>query len=253
MSEVTAKAVVLRRSDSGESDRRLVVLTREFGKIDLIAKGARKSGSRLTGSSEPLTLATFTWAAGKVRRFVTQVQPVTSYPHIRQDYGRLLAAGAVVELANSSLPFESPLPSVFDQVVESLRLLDEPRPWAPILVWTLERLLGEEGQGQSWTVCALTGVKILSNPAWCSPGSGGYVADPESAPRGFWVSAEALMALGKVGSLPEPPATIKRAPECLRVLVRVWQHVLETRCPACESALDALEQERAPNQTLDTD
>jgi DNA repair protein RecO (recombination protein O) len=228
-------------------------MTRELGKIDLIAKGARKGGSRLSGSSEPLTFATFTWATGKVRRFVTQVQPVTSYPRIRQDFGRLLAAGAVAELANTSLPFESPMPVVFDQVIESLRHLDEERPWAPVLVWTLARMLEEEGQGQSWTACALTGVKIQSNPAWFSPGSGGYVAAPESAPRGFWVSAEALIALGKVGALPDPPATIKRADECLRVLVRVWQHALETRCPACEAALDALSSEQAPIQAPDSD
>jgi DNA repair protein RecO (recombination protein O) len=248
VSLATAQGVVLRRSDSGESDRRLVVLTREYGKVGLIAKGARKAGSRLAGASEPLTLATFTWAEGQARRFVTQVQPVTSFPRIRRDYGRLRAAGAVAELADTSLPSLSPTPAVYDLVLESLAWLDRGKPWGPTLAWTLERLLGLEGQTQSWTVCRITGEKIRTNPAWFSPSAGGHVADPEAAPRGFWVSAEALIALAKTGALSEPPAFMKHLEECLATLVRVWQHVAESRCPACLAALEALRSEAPPQR-----
>ncbi|MBI1755525.1 MAG: recombination protein O N-terminal domain-containing protein, partial [Fimbriimonas ginsengisoli] len=40
MSERTVTAIVLRRRDSGESDRRLILFTPEEGKIEAIAKGA---------------------------------------------------------------------------------------------------------------------------------------------------------------------------------------------------------------------
>ena len=46
------EGIGLRRSDFGESDRLLTVLTPERGKIRLIAKGARKPSSRKSGHVE---------------------------------------------------------------------------------------------------------------------------------------------------------------------------------------------------------
>ncbi|HEY4724169.1 MAG TPA: recombination protein O N-terminal domain-containing protein, partial [Anaerolineae bacterium] len=40
------EAIVMHRSDTGEADRLLTVLSRERGKLRVNAKGARKVGSR---------------------------------------------------------------------------------------------------------------------------------------------------------------------------------------------------------------
>ena len=48
------EGVVLRRVDYGEADRILTVLTREHGKIGVIARGVRKAGSRLAGAYRPV-------------------------------------------------------------------------------------------------------------------------------------------------------------------------------------------------------
>ena len=63
--DTTVEAIVLRRRDSGESDRRLTIFSRELGKIDVVAKGAKKPTSRLRGVSEPLNVGRFTYASGK--------------------------------------------------------------------------------------------------------------------------------------------------------------------------------------------
>ena len=49
-----ANAVVLRRLEYGEADRILTLLTREYGKLGAIAKGARRGKAR-AGSSLPPT------------------------------------------------------------------------------------------------------------------------------------------------------------------------------------------------------
>ena len=72
MPEASVTAIVLHRTESGENDRRLTLLTLEQGKIDVIARGARKGGSRLAGISEPLVFAKMQLAVGRHRRFVTQ-------------------------------------------------------------------------------------------------------------------------------------------------------------------------------------
>src|SRR5437764_6921542 len=50
-------AVVLRSLRYGEADRVLHLFTLERGRVNAIAKGVRKTGSRFGGRLEPLTVA----------------------------------------------------------------------------------------------------------------------------------------------------------------------------------------------------
>ena len=135
MPERTVQAIVLRRRDSGESDRRLTVLTVESGKMDVLAKGARKSASRLSGISEPLSACVMTLAEGKRTAFVTQAQPLASYRGLRTDFERLSYALALVELYAAVLPIDEPFPEAFDLLSRSLRHLEtHPKPMVS-LVW----------------------------------------------------------------------------------------------------------------------
>lgn len=246
--EITDEAVVLRRIHSGETDRRLTLLTKSHGKLDLIAKGARKPGSRLAGSSEPLVRAVFTWAEGKSRRFLTQVQPLTSYPKIRSDFDRTLAALALAELAAVSLPYESPSPhddessAIFDLYATALASLDSSEDWAASLVWAEAKLMEAEGVHPEWITCAVSGSKLEENPAWVSPSAGGLVASDlaMSYEDRFLASAESLIALNKIVLLEAPPASLKRSSECLRVLFAFWRFCLDSRLPANETLIQGL-------------
>lgn len=243
--EVSSEAVVLRRSESGEADRRLTLLTRDHGKIDVIAKGARKSGSRLAGSSEPLVRAVFTWAEGRARRFVTQVQPVTSYPQIRADYDRTLAALALAELTAVSVPFESPqhdVFDVFDLFVRSMASLNESVDWRASMVWAEAKLMAAEGAHPEWTTCAVSGAALSENPSWVSPAAGGLVSSELAVgyEDKFLVTAETLITLKKVVALDQPPNVVKGSDECLRVLFAFWRHILENRLPANEAMVQGL-------------
>ena len=120
MAERIVHAIVLRRRDSGESDRRLTVLTEEYGKIDVLAKGARKGGSRLSGVSDPLSAAVMNLAEGKRNLFITQAQPLHSFRGLRNDYDRLTGALALVELFAAILPIDEPFPEAYALLAQSL-------------------------------------------------------------------------------------------------------------------------------------
>lgn len=228
---------MLRRRDSGESDRRLTLLTRERGKLDVIAKGARKAGSRLAGSSDPLVSVTLGLATGKKNLFVTQAQPATSFPGLRTDYDRLSSALALVELVGAVVPYEQADPAAFEQLLESLTHLERHQKPVVALVWAELRLLAVEGYQPLFDRSALSESPIGEPEPWLSPTAGGYVTPSESLAFGdrFQARAEALIGLAKAALLDAPPPALRYAEECLAALLPFWRHIAEMQLPANES------------------
>lgn len=65
MEKIIAKGIVLARTNYAESDRIITVLTRDHGKQQLIAKGARKIKSKLAGGIELFAVNSISYIGGK--------------------------------------------------------------------------------------------------------------------------------------------------------------------------------------------
>ena len=91
-------AIVLRQRRLGDADKILTLYTANFGKVDAVAKGVRKTRSRTAGHVEPLTQATFQLAKGKTLEVVTQVETIESFQVLRDDLERMSRALYVCEL-----------------------------------------------------------------------------------------------------------------------------------------------------------
>ena len=59
------QGVILARINYAEADRILTVLTRDFGKVSLIAKGTRKEKSKLAGGIELFSVSDIGFVEGK--------------------------------------------------------------------------------------------------------------------------------------------------------------------------------------------
>lgn len=255
MPEVTVTGIVVRRRDSGESDRKITVISAESGRLDAIAKGARKSGSRLSGSSEPLTVAKFTLAEGRNTRFVTQAQPMGGYPKLRSDFDRLSLALGLAEFYAHTTIEGVPTPEAFDALHSGLVALEQhPNPIAA-MIWALGQALELEGVWPDWVHCVHHGSEPTTSPCFVSPIAGGFLCDEcaRTASHGFWVRSEVLIGLARVVDLESPPTNFRFAEEALFAAAEFAEHNAHANLPALQSALEALNVHSSGVQSTNND
>lgn len=210
-----------------------------MGKIDVIAKGARKAGSRLAGSSDPLVVAKFSLATGKKNIFITQTQPMSSFRGLRTDYERLSFALALCELYSAVVPWEEPFEEAYDLLTKSLKTLEDHEKPVVALVWNELQLLSLTGFLPAFDRSAVDGEPVKEASPWISPHAGGYVNDQDALRYTDRVRtrAEVLYGLARTGELDEPPKNLKFAEECLVALLPFWRQIADMPLPANESCV----------------
>ena len=77
--------MVLSTAPIGEYDRRVVILTREEGKISAFAKGARKPNSPLAGAVNPLSFGEFVLFVGRSSYTIRSANISNYFAELRQD------------------------------------------------------------------------------------------------------------------------------------------------------------------------
>jgi DNA repair protein RecO (recombination protein O) len=118
-------ALVLRRIPFGETDRILVLFTRERGKLSAIAKGARRPLSKIGGGSEPFSQSTVQLAVGQNLDVLTQCRVERSFPGLRRDVVKVAYGTYMLELADAGIAERQPQPELWDLLVATLTLLEE--------------------------------------------------------------------------------------------------------------------------------
>ena len=90
MQSVKTNAIVLRRTNYGESDRILQLLTADGNKVSAMARGVRKEKSKLAGAVELFSLTQVTLDSGKSDlSILTSARLETFFGDILNDYDRL--------------------------------------------------------------------------------------------------------------------------------------------------------------------
>ena len=194
MGSIRDDAVVLRWRMLGESDRIVTLLTRNNGAVRAVAKGVRKTTSRIGARLEPFMLVDVQWAEGKSLAIIQQVEIIGAYgTHMSADYDRYAGAWAMVETAEKLSEHEATTEQ-FLLLVGGLRALaEQAHPTSLIVDSYLLRALSLAGWTPSVRDCAQTGE--TGPHRHFVPALGGVVSSSIAPPGSATFSAEAANLL----------------------------------------------------------
>ncbi len=88
----SSEAIVLARRNYSEADRIIVVYSKGYGKLSLIAKSVRKIKSRKRGSIEVFSHIRFSAAKTKSLDILTEAEIISSFPQIRKNLKKVSVA-----------------------------------------------------------------------------------------------------------------------------------------------------------------
>lgn len=125
MKPIRTKAIVLRRTNYGEADRILQLLTPDHGKISVIAKGVRREKSKLAGGIELFAVCDVSVIPGKGDMgTLTSSRLDTFYAHIMEEYERLqLGYEAIKQVSKAAETLSDP--AFFELLVTTFSSLDD--------------------------------------------------------------------------------------------------------------------------------
>jgi DNA repair protein RecO (recombination protein O) len=172
------EGVILRRVDYGEADRVLTVLTREHGKIGVIARGVRKSGSRLAAQTDLFAHSRMQLARGRGELEVLTQAETVGHSGQLADARRAACAAVCAELADRVLESNHPDEETFELVAEALSDCTDPsRDPRAALVWLTRRMIDRLGYAPQLHDCASCSMALTETSAWFSAVAGGLLCD----------------------------------------------------------------------------
>lgn len=99
MPEIKTKGLVLHEMPIGDYDKRLILLTKDYGKITVFAKGAKKTKSQLIAGSQIFCYGDFILYKGTNSYNVNQVSLIESFHKLRQNLEALTYGLYILEFA----------------------------------------------------------------------------------------------------------------------------------------------------------
>lgn len=118
------EGIIVRRSNFGEADRILTIITPYKGKIKVVAKGVRRITSRRGGNVELLNKVRLHIFQNKGMPILTEAESIETFPKIKNDLTFSTYGSHIVELAERFLPEDQPNPSAFNLLATVLHLLE---------------------------------------------------------------------------------------------------------------------------------
>ena len=111
----SSEGIVIKRQNFGEAGKIITLFTREKGKINLLAKGIRKTTSKRAGSLELFNRVKISAVKGRGELdTLTEVLLVENFARWRKYLGRITIAYQLCEVVDRLTPDRQPHPEIFE-------------------------------------------------------------------------------------------------------------------------------------------
>jgi DNA repair protein RecO (recombination protein O) len=215
---VRTEGVVLKRRDFTETSRIAVVYTRDAGKVQLLARGARSPKPRFGAALEPLSRGEFVfyWREGKDLFTLAEANITLPGKFIRDDSKKLVYGLAMAEAVDRLSGEGDADAGLFELLASSLAALDAGGPPAPLLAQFLVQLAAKLGFKPDLTACAACGRENLREGAALILNDGTVVCREclPAAAESIWVSPAAYNYVNTLTSMKSSIlGRVKAAPE----------------------------------------
>lgn len=207
--QVKTQAIILSRTDYGEADRILTLLTPDHGKVRAIAKAVRKSTSKLAGGIELFSISDICFVLGRGElATLTSTRLVKHYGNIVKSIERTNSAYGLLKLLDKATEDQTES-GYFDCLTKGLQALDDDTiDPALIKLWFSMQLLKLAGHMPNLDDDT-TGTKLAADKNYEFDFS--RMAFQEAAPGSFGSTEIKFLRLGFAASSPRLLQRVREA------------------------------------------
>lgn len=132
---LSTEAVVLRKSDYGDTSKIVSLFSEQFGKIQVIIKGARSPKSKIGKPADTLNCVNVIYydKPGRDIQLLTQIDLVNDYKNIKSDYNTLLYATAIIELFEKLIVDQDEHLRLYNGLKRILHVMNTDKPNSKLL------------------------------------------------------------------------------------------------------------------------
>lgn len=109
--------LIMRKEDKGEYDQLLTVYTKTYGKIDIIARGIRKTGAKLTGHVGLFYLSEIGFVSGTHMPVLTFAKEVVHFSKLTDEVIKIQTARRIAHLMHHYIPYKEKDEDMFHLIV----------------------------------------------------------------------------------------------------------------------------------------
>lgn len=142
MKQLVTQGIILARTDYGEADRILTLLTPDHGKLRLLAKGVRRIKSKLAGGIELFSVSHITFIRGRSELgTLVSTRLITHYGHIVGDLNRTMLGYELIKELHKITEDEA-VDDYFELLKQAFEALDDTDIPLPLIrLWFSAELL----------------------------------------------------------------------------------------------------------------
>jgi DNA repair protein RecO (recombination protein O) len=190
---IKVKGIITKTTNFGEGDKIVTLITDRYGKVRAMAKGARRTRSKLIAGTQLFCCGEYLLFKGRTWYYIDQVEIINTFYRIRNDLIRLCYGTYLMELLSEIVQPEQPAGKLFGLAIDALNALCDDRANPELVLRAAEiKALDYAGYRPQLDRCAECGK--AGAELYFSPSSGGLICSDcrAGSHHGYDISPSAL-------------------------------------------------------------